>query len=142
MISKQITIRIAQAALVAILLAVSGPLGGHHAGFFDQEKIITVSGVVTRFEWTNPHAYMYIDVEKSNGQVERWTVEGRSPNHLSRTGWTMGSIKPGEIITVTGSPPRDSSDLAESGALFLGAGPIELADGQQLIFGPIVPPEK
>ncbi len=123
-------------------VAATLPLAGHHAGFFDQEKVISVSGVVARFEWTNPHAYLYLDIEKSNGQVERWTVEGRSPNQLSRTGWSRETIKPGEVITVVGNPPRESSHLAESGALFLGAGPVELADGQMLVFGPFVPEPK
>ena len=74
--------------------------------------------------------------------MERWTVEGRSPNQLSRSGWSRETIKPGEIVTVVGSPLRDSSHLADSGALFLGAGPIELANGQMLVFGPIKPGTK
>ena len=124
-------------ALIA-LSVIALPLLGHHAGFFDPNRVVEVSGTVARFEWTNPHAFLFIDIENDNGEVERWTVEGRSPNQLTRTGWTRETIKPGETITVVGRPPRETSRLAETAANFLGAGPVELPDGKTLIFGPIV----
>lgn len=119
------------------LAAAAVPLAGHHASYFDPEKTVTVSGRVARFEWTNPHAYLMIDTERPDGQVQRWTVEGRSPNQLMRSGWTQQTIRPGEMVTVIGRPPRRDSRLAEMGSFFIGAGPVRLSDGETLVFGPI-----
>lgn len=123
--------------ILVALSAIAVPLWGHHASFFDPEKVITVSGTVARFEWKNPHAFLVIDTEKPDGRIERWTVEGRSPNQLLRAGWTQQTIRVGEVVTVVGRPPRDTARLAESGSHFLGAGPVRLPGGQTLVFGPI-----
>ncbi len=129
--------RVRTPTILILLAGIAVPLLAHHASYFDPERIVTVSGTVARFEWTNPHAFLFVDAETAEGRVERWMVEGRSPNQLMRTGWTRQTIRPGETITVTGRPPRDTSRLAETGAQFLGAGPVKLADGQTLVFGPI-----
>ncbi len=129
--------RVRTPTVLILLTGIALPLVAHHASYFDPERIVTVSGTVARFEWTNPHAFLFVDAETAEGGIERWMVEGRSPTQLMRTGWTRQTIRPGETITVTGRPPRDTSRLAETGAQFLGAGPVMLADGQTLVFGPI-----
>ena len=123
--------------ILILLAGLALPVVGHHTSYFDPEKIVTLTGKVARFEWKNPHAFLVIDVETPDGQVERWTVEGRSPNQITRAGWTRQTFKLGTVVTVVGRPPRDSSRLTESGSNFLGAGPVQFADGQTLVFGPI-----
>ena len=122
--------------ILIVLVALTVPLFGHHAGYFDQNKVVELSGTVTRFEWTNPHSFLYLDIQKPDGVIEHWTIEGRSPNQLRRSGWSAGPIVPGETVIVVGRPPRDASRLAGSLAKFLGAGSIELPSGQKLAFGP------
>jgi hypothetical protein len=126
-------------AVLIVLLVVVPSLWSHHAGYFDDKTVVKVSGIVARFEWTNPHSFLYLDIETPTGQIERWTIEGRSPNQLRRSGWSAATITPGEMVTVEGSPPRDTTRLAGSSAHFLGAGRIELATGETLTFGPNSP---
>ena len=129
--------------IVLIALAAAAvPLAGHHASYFDPQEIIVVTGKVSGVQWTNPHAYLLIDSMHPDGQIQRWTVEGRSPNQLLRAGWTQQTIHIGEEITVTGRPPRADSRLAEMGPFFIGAGPVRLAGGETMRFGPLDIPAK
>lgn len=126
------------AVLVAGLVAFSAvPSRGHHASYFDRETTLSITGTVASLEWTNPHAFLLIDVAAEDGHVDRWTVEGRSPNQLIRNGWNRTSIQPGETITVTGRPPRELTNLADGIGVrfFLGAGPVTLPDGSTMMFG-------
>jgi hypothetical protein len=125
--------------IVGMIVHAAPPVLGHHAGYFDDKTVVRVSGVVARFEWTNPHSFLYLDIETPAGTIERWTIEGRSPNQLRRGGWSPATITPGAMVTVEGSPPRDTSRLAGSSAHFLGAGRVELDTGEMLRFGPHVP---
>ncbi len=72
------------------LVAFSAPLFAHHSfsAQYDASKPITLKGVVTRFEWTNPHARFFIDVTDDKGNVTSWNLELGSPNILARAGWT------------------------------------------------------
>jgi hypothetical protein len=85
----------------------------------------------------NPHAFLLVDVVAEDGHIDRWTIEGQSPNQLRRSGWSQATILPGDMVTVTGRPPRELSRLADGiGArFFLGAGPITLPDGSTRMFG-------
>ena len=102
-------------ASVALLLAATAPLGAHHsaAALYDEGKTVTVQGVVTKVEWTNPHVYVYIDVKDANGQTVNWSLEGASPIALYRDGVRKDSLKNGDVVTVTGSPARSVEHLAE-----------------------------
>jgi len=108
-----------------VLLAAAGAWGlaqAHHSfGMYDESKIVTVSGTVAEFRWTNPH--VVIVVETAAGVS--WTIENTSTGNLKRMGWTRHSVVAGETVTVELAPLRDGSH----GGSFLGA---KLSDGKVL----------
>ena len=116
------------AAVLGVWLAV--PVAAHHsfAAQYDPEKPITLSGKVTKVEWTNPHARFYIDVKDSSGKVTNWNLELASPNVLKRLGWSRDFMKPGDVITVVGSRAKDDSNWAN-------ASTITLPDGRKMSAG-------
>ena len=117
------------AILAAALLATGAGVAAHHSfAPFNTETEKTITGIVNRYEWTNPHTWLWIDVTDENGKVVTWGVEGMSPNYLARRGWSKNTFKPGEKATVVVRPMRDGSP----GGMFVRA---TLADGKQLTFG-------
>ena len=117
------------AAIAALVLAAT-PVLAHHsfAAEFDSGKPITLTGVVTKVEWMNPHTHFYIDVKDENGKVTNWDLETGSPNGLSRLGWTRHSLKEGDVVTLTAFRARDGSTLASARA-------VTLADGRKIFAG-------
>lgn len=118
------------AAIVGAILSVSGlPLLAHHSGAaeFDANKKIDLTGIVTKVEWTNPHAHFYMDVTDANGKVTNWNLELASPNVLIRNGWSRNSVKQGDKVSVTGTQAKDNSNLGT-------AGTIVFPDGRKLSF--------
>ena len=99
-------------AAVGLVLAVV-PVRAHHAfaAEFDQAKPIKVQGSVTRWELTNPHSWIYIDVKDADKTVT-WMIEGASPNNLYRLGLTKESLPIGSVITVEGYQAKDGSTRA------------------------------
>src|SRR4051812_6670769 len=96
------------------LAAIAIPAAAHHsfAAEFDGSKVVTMKGKVTKIDWTNPHAFFYIDVkDEKTGETANWQAELNSPNSLMRLGWTRDSMKIDDIITVQGSLARDGSKL-------------------------------
>ena len=96
------------------LLVISGSVAAHHSSipWYDlQADQITVTGVVTEFQFINPHVYIILDVEKADGTVEEWRVEGTSKNRLIRVGWTEDSIRVGQTLTATGFPARRGNGI-------------------------------
>jgi Family of unknown function (DUF6152) len=85
-------------------LFTAGSLLAHHsfASMFDEGKVIRLKGVVTKFEWINPHSYIVADVIGADGKTEQWALEGPTPRLLTRLGYSETSIKPGETIEVCG----------------------------------------
>ncbi|MDX1406155.1 MAG: DUF6152 family protein [Woeseiaceae bacterium] len=94
--------------LVATAL-VPGAVIAHHnaASHYLLDQKITVKGVVTEFRLINPHARIYFEVTTEEGEVQKWLGEGNASSVLRRRGWTDDYLKPGEVITITGSPARD-----------------------------------
>jgi hypothetical protein len=115
---------------VALFLAAI-PVAAHHsfAAEYDASALVTFTGVVTKVEWTNPHAYIYIDVKDETGKVVNWGMEGYPPNTLTRTGFTRHLVKEGDTITITGFKARDSATRAA-------AREVTLSDGKKVYFGP------
>jgi len=118
-----------RAIACAMCLAWGLPAPAHHSGAaeFDSSKKIDLTGVVTNVEWTNPHAHFYMDVKDSIGNVANWNLELASPNVLIRNGWKRNSIKPGDLVSVTGVRAKDSSNYASAGV-------ITFPDGHRLTF--------
>jgi len=98
-----------------ILLAVSGPLLGHHnsAARYDKEHPVTVAGIVKEFRMINPHARIEIEVKEENGNVVVWDAESGSPSGLYRRGWRTDDLKAGDRITATGAPAVDGTKSME-----------------------------
>lgn len=111
----------------ACLLGFAIPSLGHHsfAAVFDASTTVDVTGTVTEVEWMNPHAWIHLDVENEEGEVERWSFELGSPNGLIRRGWSRGTIKPGDEISISGYRARDGSMRGNVKS-------VVLANGQQL----------
>jgi len=101
--------------LIAIVTAVglfviARPLSAHHAGAnYDREHLITLSGTVTEYDYTNPHVQIHFDVKDAHGNIVKWIGVGDPPQRLYKAGWTKTSVKVGDQITVTGGPRKDGS---------------------------------
>jgi hypothetical protein len=106
-----------------LLLVSLAPTFAHHSGaMFDMQHLVSVTGVVTKVEWTNPHTYMYLNVKKADGKTEEWAVEFNSPNFLKHNGWTSTTVSAGDTITCTGAPARDGARVMHSMAVELSSG--------------------
>ena len=101
--------KIGTVLLGAAALALPAGALAHHsfAVFFDADKSVSVTGKVTSFRFTNPHGTVALDVTKPDGTVEKWRAETNAPVILVRRGWTRTSVKPGDVVTITGWPSRD-----------------------------------
>ena len=120
----------------ALLMMVVAEAAAHHsfAVFFDETKSVTVSGSVTAFRFTNPHAIIEITRKTPQGQVETWRAETNAVTLLRRRGWTADSLKAGDMVTIDGWPSRDGSHylrvrrVVRSDGTVLGAPPNQQAD--------------
>ena len=119
------------------LLAAALPALAHHAfvAQYDASKSMTLHGVVTKVEWTNPHARFYVDVKDKSGTVTNWNLELASPNALRRLGWTRDIIKVGDEVSVFGAPAKDGAKMAN-------ARTVTLADGRKMVSGLAAESEK
>jgi hypothetical protein len=100
-----------------VLVLLTAPSLAHHSfpAQYDADQPVTLTGTVTRVEWTNPHIFIYIDVtDEKTGETENWALEMGGPNALLRLGWKRDSLKPDDLITVEGSLARDGSNLANA----------------------------
>jgi hypothetical protein len=115
---------------VGLVLAALPVLAHHSFGAeYDVNKPITLTGVVTKVEWTNPHSHFYMDVKDDKGAVVNWKFEGYPPAVLYRTGWKKDTFKAGDTITVFAWRARDGTAWAHSRE-------ITFQDGKKLFFGP------
>jgi hypothetical protein len=109
-----------------LMLGIGAPVLAHHSfAMFDQTKQVTLKGTVREFQWTNPHAFIHVQVPAADGSSEIWQVELNSPNNLKRQGWKSGTLKTGDNVTVVLNPLKDGS----KGGLFV---TITLPDGTVL----------
>src|SRR5450755_1745879 len=97
---------------VVVALMAGRATAHHSAAMYDDKKTVTVVGTVSKFEWSNPHVYIYVIQADESGQSNEWEVECSPPSILGRLGWTAGSLHPGDMVTVTGIPSRDPGKKA------------------------------
>jgi Family of unknown function (DUF6152) len=118
------------------LLMMGLPAAAHHsfAAEYESAKKVELKGVVTKFEWTNPHAHFYIDVTDPSGKVANWNLELASPNMMQRNGWTRHSLKEGDQVVVVAAPAKDGTNTAS-------ATTIQKSDGTKLTFMAAPPPD-
>jgi len=104
----------------------------HHSfgAEFDANKPITLKGVVTKVEWTNPHSHFSLEVKDDKGRTATWVLTGYTVNALYRTGWKKDvTMKAGDTVTIFGWRARDGSNSAH-------AREVTFADGKKLFYGP------
>jgi hypothetical protein len=118
------------AASVMVLFAAAMTVSAHHSfsAEFDGSKTVTLEGKVFKMDFVNPHSWLYIDAVMPDGKVERWGVEGGSPNVMFRLGWTRETLPVGTRVKVSGSPAKDGSKRMNSRG-------IEFPDGKKLELG-------
>ena len=115
-------IRLSFGIATAGLLLVVMPVLAHHSfqAEYDENKLVTVNGTVTKVAWTNPHVMLNVDVRDDSGKVANWEMELASPNGLLRQGWKLDSLKAGDQVTVSGYAARDGSHLINARRVILG----------------------
>jgi uncharacterized protein DUF6152 len=106
-----------------LLLTVSPVLAHHSTTMYNMTNPVTVTGVVKRFDWANPHAHIYLEVKDEEGKIVEWDIEMMSLNHLKGYGWSRNTVQPGDVVSCTGGP-------AKSGLPAMLSSLVKLADGR------------
>jgi hypothetical protein len=110
---------------LGLAFATTRAMAHHSTAMYDMANPVTVKGSVKRFEWTNPHAFIFLDVKDDKGASVEWEIELMSLNHLRSYGWIRTTVKPGDVISATGGAAR-------SGAPSMISAVIELPDGRKI----------
>jgi hypothetical protein len=114
-------------AILCGALMVGSVASAHHSfAMFDQKTSLTLKGAVRDFIWSNPHVFIQLMATDAKGKTAEWSIEMSSPEHLSRSGWKHGTLKPGDKATIVIHPTRDGS---KGGQYLAGAGPKGLLPG-------------
>jgi hypothetical protein len=118
---------------LSLFLLVFGavlPMAAHHsfAAEFDEKQPVTLDGTVVKFDFMNPHSWIYLDVKGADGSVKRWSVETGSTNALFRRGWRKESLRPGDHVTIDAFRAKDGSETANASS-------VKLPDGRQVSAG-------
>ena len=118
------------AVIIVVILATTIGAAAHHAfdAEYDEKKLVTVTGVVTKLEWTNPHAWMYLNVRDESGNVTGWSFEMGAPGGLLNRGWKKGELKRGDQVTIDGYSSKHRARVAN-------ASMVTLPDGRKLFGG-------
>jgi len=120
------------AVVIAVVqLALAAPAVMAHHSFsaeFDANRPVTLTGVVTKIEWTNPHAHLFVDVTDATGTTNHWKLELAGPKVLAQCGWRPTSVNIGDTVTIVGA-------MAKDGSLTANARIVTLADGRTVSAG-------
>jgi hypothetical protein len=112
------------------MLILTLPLSAHHAfaAEYDEKKVVYVSGSVSNFKWTNPHAWLYVDIQDPNGRVTEWGFEMGAPGGLISRGWKKLELKKGDRVTVEAFASKKQPNIAN-------AKTVTMPDGRKLFGG-------
>ena len=113
------------AAGIGVLMTARPARAHHSTAMYDMANPKTIRGTVKRFEWTNPHAFIFLEVKDDKGALVEWEIEMMSLNHVRSYGWVRTTVKAGDVIAATGAPARN-------GAPSMIAGVVELPDGRKI----------
>ena len=125
MLPRRLSALMAVGSLCCLLLTSVQVLAHHSTAMYNMATPVTVTGTVKKFEWTNPHAFVFLEVKDEKGQTVEWEVEMMSLNHLRGYGWVRNTVKPGDVISCTGG-------AAKSGAPSMISSFMKLADGRMI----------
>jgi len=114
--------------LASLLLLV--PAFAHHSfeAEYDDKKPVTLTGVVTKLDWTNPHIWVHIDAKDDKGVQAKWSCEGGNPNSLKRAGWMRDTLKEGDPVNLEGFRAKDGTNTCNMRS-------IKLANGKRVFAG-------
>lgn len=134
----------ARAAVAALTILLASSVGAHHSrAIYDLERSITIDGIVTNFEWANPHVYLYVEATDDNGDTVVWEIENGSTTAMGRRGWTRETFMPGDRVSVEASPGKDTdrhvavvTTVTKAGVTLIGRGRLDAAASASL--GPAV----
>jgi hypothetical protein len=120
----------AKLAVLAMGLLSAAPMFAHHSlsAEFDAAKPVSLKGIVTKVDWSNPHIWIYMDVKDASGKVVHWQCEGGAPNSLTRNGSTKNNLKEGDTISIDGTLAKDASNTCNAGS-------VALPDGRRVFAG-------
>jgi hypothetical protein len=122
-------LKFAYVAAVAAFCPLAASYAHHSfSAEYDRDKPIELTGAVTKVEWTNPHARIYIDVKDTDGKTVNWDFELGPPNGLMRQGWRRDSLREGHIVTINGFLSKDQAHVANARS-------VKLPDGRQVFAG-------
>jgi hypothetical protein len=129
-INREVAVKPKLALCGIVVAAMAFPLFAHHSfsAEYDESKPVSVTGVVRKVEWQNPHIWFYVDVKDQAGKVTTWGFSGGPPGMLQRRGITRDVLKVGDVIKVTGFRAKDGSNNASGGN-------VAFADGRQVFAG-------
>ena len=113
-------------ACIALAWLVAAPsLSAHHAWPVNSSKLVTVKGTVTEVMWANPHPMMTLETRNTDGRTEKWSIGGPAINRMAANGWTMTTVKPGDVITGIGYQYADGQKIIKLDK-------VVLADGKEM----------
>ena len=116
--------------IAAFALGAAAPLAAHHAfaAEFDVNQPVKVKGTITKVEWVNPHAWLYVDVKGDDGKVVNWRFELGAPNAMIRLGWRKDSVPAGLEVAITGFRAKSGENVGNGRSIIL-------PDGRELFSG-------